>query len=108
MSRMNLTITVLQQIAETAVKHSRLSAEQRGRVFAGFESVSRGFDADKLDITVVFECVENSNRVRPAADTRDDSGRKSSSASEHLLARFASNHRLKLANHSRIRRRTND
>jgi len=52
--------------------------------------------------------VKNPHRVRSATDARDDSLRQPTGALEHLLARLASNDRLKLTHHPGIGRGSND
>src|SRR3954468_11211829 len=70
----------------------------------GIESFTRSLDADQFDCLVGYECVEDSHRVRATADARDHRLRKLSRALEHLRSRFATDYRLEVTHHARVRR----
>ena len=66
---------------------------------------ARRLDADELDVRVVDEAGEHADRVRAAADARDDGVRQAALGLEDLRARLAPDHRLELADDLRVRRR---
>src|SRR3954462_15342653 len=108
MSGMYLTRLVLKEITERPVQYAGRALRQRRRMALGAESLARCLDANELDVGVRNEGVKDSHRVRAAADTRDDRRRQAASMLHHLRARFNSDNRLKVAHHSRVRRRSDD
>ena len=78
--------------------------EHAGRPLAEARRARR-LDADELDAVVVEERGEHADRVRAAADARDDGVRQPSLDLEHLRARLAADHRLELAHELRVRAR---
>src|SRR5688572_22929375 len=70
--------------------------------------MTRRLDPDKLDSLIVLERMKNSHRVRSPTDTGNHCGWKPAGGGQHLRARLAADHRLKLPDHSRIRRGPND
>src|SRR5438045_3829646 len=62
-------------------------------------------DADKLHIRITQELVKQSNGIRAAADTGKKMRRQTFFRGKDLLPRLAADHRLKIANHGRIRMR---
>src|ERR1043166_9564599 len=71
---------------------------------AAVEAFACRLDADQLDAAILYERVECTNRVGSAADAGDYRFRQTSHALEHLRTRLASNHRLEVPHHSRVRR----
>ena len=77
-------------------------------MLAGLDTVARRFDAVNRDIRVVEERVEQTHRVRPAADTRDQRVGQPALGLHHLLAGFAPDDRLKVAHQFGIGMRSGD
>ena len=72
---------------------------------AAFDSLTRCFDADQLNIIVADKGGESTNRVGTATDARDHSLRQPSFALENLRACFVTNAALEIADNRRIGRR---
>ena len=64
-----------------------------------------GLDADEPHVLVVDEACEEPDRVRPAADARDDGVREAAVRLEHLLPRLASDDGLQFTHDARVRAR---
>src|SRR4051812_36211108 len=64
-----------------------------------------GFYSDELDTPVRDEGVEDSHRVRSAANAGDDAGRKPPGGLEHLRLCLAADHGLEIPNHPWVGRR---
>src|SRR4051794_7797870 len=62
------------------------------------------FDADQPHVRVVDEALEHPDRVRAAAHAGDDDLGQAALDLEELLPRLVPDHRLKLADHLRVRR----
>src|SRR3954471_11045646 len=75
---------------------------------AARQPVARSFHAIDLDLGIVQERMEQAHRVRAAADAGDERIGQTSCRRQHLLARFVSDHRLKVAHHHRIGVRPGD
>src|ERR1043165_1126072 len=106
MSRCNLAVRVLKYVAHRSLQHSRAPAAARieaRRVLAQLVSRATGFDADHLHVRVAEKRMKQPDRVRAAADTRDQRIRQTAFAFENLRARLASNDTLKVAHHQRVR-----
>src|ERR1051325_9799485 len=100
MCRRHLTVRVLQHIAHRSLQHSRTPAAARikaRRVLAQLVSRAAGFDADHLHRRIAEKWMKQPDRVRAAADTRNQSIRKTAFAFENLRTRLASDHALKVA-----------
>jgi len=74
----------------------------------GVRSLARRLYSDELNRRIVNKRGEGANRIRAAADARDDGAGKSPRLREHLLPRFAADHGLEVAHHSRIGRGSDD
>ncbi len=79
----------------------RRIAEPR-RVFAAGDSLSACLDADEFHVFIADKLVKESNSIRPAADARDQRVGQSPGLRQNLRARFAPDHRLKIAHHCRV------
>src|SRR6202042_1769126 len=71
-------------------------------VFTEFSAAAARFDADHLDARVAQKSVEQADGVRTPADARVEMRGKTPLGGENLLASFAADHRLKIADHRRI------
>ena len=72
------------------------------------DAVTPRLDADELHTVEPDEPGEDADRVRAAADARDDDVRKRAGAFEDLLSCFVADHVLQLLHHPRERMRTDD
>src|SRR5271168_4549402 len=77
-------------------------------MLAAVEAMAGSLDAVTLDLTVIEEWMEQTHGVGAAADTGDERIRQATLGREHLLARFAADDRLKIADHHRVRVRSGD
>ena len=102
----DLAVLVLQEQRTHAVHHAGDAPFDRGAVMSGLEPEPAGFDADQPRVGVE-EARERSDRVRPAADARDDDvGIGAVEDLAALPARFVADDALELAHHPRERVRT--
>ena len=62
-------------------------------MLAGRDALARRFDADDRDVAIVEERVEQADRVRTAADARDERIGQAAELFLHLRARFAADRR---------------
>ena len=76
------------------MQHARAPSHQRGGVLAGLDSPPGRLDADQRHVPVVEEGGEDPDRVRAAADARDDHVRELAVERQVLLARFVADHPL--------------
>ncbi len=67
-----------------------------------------GLHAAQAHRRVFEEPAEDAHRVRTSADARDDDIRQAAETLEMLGPRLASDHRLELAHHRRVRMRSDD
>ena len=81
----DLPVLVGEQRRARAVQHTGAPAAER--------CCARGLDPDQPHVVVGDEVVEHADRVRAAADARDDGLRQPALDREHLLAGFAADHR---------------
>src|SRR5215213_11366844 len=106
MSRSHLTVVVLQDVAHRSLQHARTSAATRiesCRVLAQLVSRAAGFDPDHLDCCVAEERMKQPDRIRTAANARDEQIRQTAFAFENLRACLAPNDALIVSHHQRIR-----
>ena len=90
----DLAVAVGEDRRARAVQHARPARAQRGG--------ARGLDADQAHRLVGDEVVEHADRVRAAADARDDRVGQPSLGGQHLLAGLAPDHALQLAHDLRV------
>ena len=103
---LDLAVVVLEHRRQRAVQDAGQAARgERGAVAAGHQALPRRLDADELDVLVVDEAGEHADRVRPAADARDDAVGQAAGALEQLGARLVADDALQLADDRRVRRR---
>ncbi len=107
----DLSVFVLQDVGVRALQNAGAragetlrGAEARG-VFAEFFAAAAGFDADHFYVGVSQERVEEADRVGAAADAGIEMRGQTLFGGENLLARFAADDGLKIADHRRIRMR---
>ncbi len=81
------------------------SAGKTRGVTARPDRFTTGLDADELHVAILDEGIEDPDCVTAAADTGDDRIWQSTGLFQDLAPRFPSDHRLKLANHQRVRMR---
>src|SRR5471032_2956833 len=91
----NLPVLVREQRRTRTVQHPGATAAER--------SGTRSLDADKAHLVVRKEVEEHPDRVRAAADARDDRIRQTALCCEHLRARLAADHPLEVAHYLRVR-----
>src|SRR3954447_20337952 len=102
----DLPVVILEHERARAMQHTLTPAGDRGRVLLARDPEATGLDATKTHARIVEESGEHADRVRPAADARDDHVRKTPRAFEVLCARLAADHRLQLADDGGIGMRT--
>ena len=88
------------------MQHAGTPADERCGVLAGLDPLTRRFDPDQRDVPVVDERGEDAYRVRASADTCHDDVGKLAVERQVLLARLVTDHALQVADHLRIRVRT--
>src|SRR5256885_1027643 len=105
----DLAVAILQDVGVSALQHSGprarvtlRSAEARG-VFAEFVAAATGFDADHLYFGVAQESVEKADSIGAAAYAGEKMRGETLFGGENLLAGFAADDGLKIADHSGIR-----
>src|SRR5881392_2654526 len=77
-------------------------------MLAAVESSARGFHADQLYGLLGDEHVEDAHRVGSPTDAGNNGRWQSAGCLQHLRLGFATDDRLKIANHARIGRRPYD
>ena len=100
-----LPLRILQHERARALQHAGGAARESRRVTARADRFAAGLDADQAHVAIVDERVEDADRVAAAADAGDHRVRQSAGLLEDLPSRFPADHRLKLADHQRIRMR---
>ena len=108
MSVEDLAVVGLQQIRPVAVQNARLAAGQRRAVFAGFDTVAGGLDADDAHVLVVEKRMEQPHGVRPTADAGDERIRLAAFGFLYLFANLVADDGLEVAHHGRIGMRAGD
>src|ERR1700740_3588055 len=103
MRRRNLTATVLQHVRIGALQNAGTASTKTRRMISQLLAAAAGLHADQSHSLVLNEVVKNANRVRSAADTRDDGRRQLTLGLENLRPRFSANHTMKISYHGRIR-----
>eukprot|EP00982_Pelagococcus_subviridis_P016899 31499-Pelagococcus_subviridis.AAC.38 len=105
----DLPLLVLDQVRKRAVQDAGRTERERRRVLLPrSHALARGLDADDPHVLVVDELVEQTHRVRAAADARDQHVRLASPFFERLRPRLLADHRVEVANHHRVRVRARD
>src|SRR6202165_5751825 len=90
------------------MQHTDASADDGGSMLAARDPFPTRLDADELHPRVIDEGAEDADRVRATADARDHDVRKAPKALEALLPRFATDHRLDVTHHRRVRVRSEE
>src|SRR5436190_21277202 len=67
---------------------------------------SAGFDADQLDVLVADEGVEQADGIAASTDASESSIRQAAFLFQNLSVRLDSNHAMEIADHHRIRMRS--
>src|SRR5512138_716321 len=105
MSLGDLSIFVLQDIRAGAVDDADASlgrVAKAGCMPAGLDPAAARLDADQLDLLVLHEAAEDSDRIGPATHTGNDRVGQASHFHYDLFTRFCADHRLELAHDGRI------
>ena len=105
MRQLDIARVVLQDERARPLQHAGAAAGEAGGVAARRDRLAAGFDANQPHARVVEESVEDPDGVAAAADAGDDDVGQPSRLVENLRARLASDHRLELAHHQRVRMR---
>ena len=107
-----LPVLVLEDEGSRAVQDAGAAALDRGGMARGVDPVAGGLDAVEPHAFVIEEGVEHADRVRAAADARDDGIREPADLVEELRARLFADDLLEVAHHRgermRSRRRAED
>ena len=101
----DLSLLVLKHIGFGAVEYPARAAQKRRAMLRAVEALAGGLDPDQPH-RIVKEVGKQPDRVRTAADACHDGVGQAAKLTEHLRARFASDHALELAHHRRERVRT--
>src|SRR5271167_1981715 len=104
----NLTILILKQIRFVAVQHSDRSVRYACSVASGLYTAARRFDSGHFNGFVPEKRVEETHRIRAAADAGDEHVRETLFFLENLLPRFLAEDGLEVPHHHRIRMRPRD
>ena len=67
----DLSVIVLQQVRAIAMQHTRPATGQARRMFAAFDAVAAGLDADKPHRRIIEERMEQPHRIGTATDAGD-------------------------------------
>src|SRR5258708_26951770 len=108
MGRGDLAVFVMQNVSVSSLQDAgprsgkTLMRGKPSRVFTEFAAAASGFDADHLHIRVTEKIVKKTDGIRPSANACKEMRGQSLFGGKDLLARFAANHRLKIANHRGI------
>src|SRR5438046_7171421 len=106
MRQLDVSVLVLEDKCPGALQHAGTAAGEPRRVTSAENRFAAGLDTDQAHPSVVDEGVENTDGVAAAADTRNDGVRQPADKLQNLCASFASDDRLKLTNHQRVRMRS--
>src|SRR5205807_4455288 len=79
------------------------SGNQRCRVLSRRQTFPASLDSVKVDIQIVQERMEDSDRIASSTDACNDSFRELTVCLEDLLPSLLPNHALKVPDHRRIR-----
>src|SRR5438093_621965 len=104
----DLAELVLQHNRSRAVQDADRAAAEPRRMLPEIGAAPAGLYADQADRLVLQHLVEESDRIRSAADAGHGGIRQPSSALAELSERLAPDDRLKVAHHHRIRMRAQD
>src|SRR6267378_6315791 len=110
----DLAIAILQDVGVCALQDAGARAcvallrAQARSVFAEFTPATASFNADHFYIGIAQKSVEKPNGVRAATDTGEKMRWQTLFRGENLLASFAADDGLKIADHGRIGMRAED
>ena len=90
------------------MQNAGASPGKPGRVRSRPDAKSSRFDTNEPDLLVGDERIEDPHGVAAAAHARDDYIRRATERLGALLSGLVSDHRLKLADHQRVRVRSED
>src|SRR6266849_538987 len=111
MSGRDLAVFVLQNVSVRSLKDAgarpakSLMRDKACSVFAEFAAAAAGFDADHFHVGVAQKLIKEADGIRTAADAGEKMRRQALFGGENLLARFAADDGLKIADHRWIRMR---
>src|SRR5579871_4727370 len=108
MHRGGLSVGILQDITERAVQNPWFAVTERGCMLAQSLAASGRLDADQLDGGIVEKRIKHPRGVAAAADAGNNHIRKPSHLLQTLPPCLATDDRLKIADDSRERMRSND
>src|ERR1700690_3288435 len=94
---------ILQQIGIGSLQYARRTSVKARGMFAKVLAAPAGLDADELHSLVLNELIEDANRIRSAADARDNRSGQSAFGLEDLRARLPSDDLVKIAHHRWVR-----
>ena len=107
----DLAVAILQDVGVGALQHAGARAgvtlrggEARG-VFTEFVAAAASFDTNHFYVGVAQKSVEETDSVGTAADAGEEMRGQALFGSEDLLAGFAADDGLKIADHGRVRMR---
>ena len=106
MRQLDVASLVLQHERARALQHAGAATGKPCRVASRRDALSTGLDANQPDVAVVEERIEDADGIAAAANARHDHVRQPTRLLEDLRARFPADDRLELADHQRIRMRS--
>src|ERR1700691_1491665 len=97
---------ILQHVRVSALQNSRRSSAKPRRMFTQAFAAAARLDSNQANFLIFYELVEDSDRVRPSTNARDDRGRQFPLSLQDLRPSLAPDHAMKVPHHRWIRMRT--
>src|SRR5688500_16111879 len=105
MRQLDVPGVVLKDERACALEHAGAAAGKARRVAPRGDALAARFNPDQPHARIVEEAVEDADGIAASANAGDDDVRQPPDPFENLLPRLATDHRLKLTNHQRVRMR---
>ena len=102
----DLAVPVLEQVGHGSVKHARHATGKSSGVFAAGQTHSPGFHPYHLNPGILDERVEQADTVAAASYAGHQAMGESAFGGQDLAPRLPADHRLEIADHHRIRMRS--
>ena len=98
----DLTFVILEYKSFGPLKYAERAALKARRVTSGFETEPSGFDAAHGNAFVIFERMEQTDRIAATADAGDELIGQTIFTFKDLRSGLASDDRLKVSHHRRV------
>mmetsp|Transcript_9374 Transcript_9374/g.23303 ORF Transcript_9374/g.23303 Transcript_9374/m.23303 type:complete len:281 (-) Transcript_9374:353-1195(-) len=99
----DLTVVVLEELAEGAVQDARLAVGERGRVLVRIQAVAGRLHSDEPHVVVLHEIVEEAHGVAATADARHENVGLGAELFQALLPRLLADAGVEISHHHRVR-----